>query len=176
MESVTTVTLDQKRYTWDGTKWYGTDDYIKPPLAIIPQLHALIEAQVTAEDAVISDQYELFIRAKAAATSGQRQRAEKLARKAYEQNPSNSGRAAAFCSILRQIGSSEQALGIADLHKNDGYAPILTSRSAALCDLERWDEAFRQIRQVLAIKENDEPALLVLSRIKSKAPQLFDES
>jgi len=64
---------------------------------------------------------KLFDRARKAVAAGQPQRAEELARKAYEQNPSHSGRAAVFCSILRQIGCPEKALAIADRHKNSGY-------------------------------------------------------
>ena len=176
MESTTMVTLDRKQYSWDGTKWYGKDDYMIPPLAIIARLHAVIEAQVAAEDAAISDQFELFDRAKKAVAVGQLKRAEELARKAYNQDPLNSGRAAAFCSILRQIECPKKALAIADLHKNSDYAPILTSRSGALCDLGRWEDALRQINQVLAKKGSDEPALLVYGRIKSYAPHLFEES
>jgi tetratricopeptide (TPR) repeat protein len=137
-------------------------------------LHALIEAEIAAEDAAVSDQYELFSRAKGAVALGQWQRARKLATQAFEQDPGNPGRAASFCSILRQIGSPAEALAIADRFSTSTYTPILTSRSAALCDLGRLEEASRQILHVLSLKPGDELALLVLGRIKSYAPHLFE--
>ena len=147
-----------------------------PPTVIIFRLNALIEAEIAAEDAGISDQYALFSRAKGAVALGQWQRAKKLATQAFEQNSDNPGRAAAFCSILRQIGCPDEALTIAERFSASTYVPILTSRAVALCDLGRLNEALRQITQVLALKPDDELALLVLGRIKSHAPHLFEKT
>jgi hypothetical protein len=36
------VTLEQKSYTWDGLRWYGTTDYMMPPLGTMHRLNAMI--------------------------------------------------------------------------------------------------------------------------------------
>lgn len=36
------VTLEHKNYTWDGRNWYGTEDYMMPPLGMIHKLNALL--------------------------------------------------------------------------------------------------------------------------------------
>ncbi len=42
MSKSVTVTLEKKSYTWDGRGWYGTEDYLMPPLGTIHRLNALI--------------------------------------------------------------------------------------------------------------------------------------
>jgi hypothetical protein len=42
MPKSVTVTLEKKSYTWDGRGWYGTEDYLMPPLGTIHKLNALI--------------------------------------------------------------------------------------------------------------------------------------
>lgn len=39
-----TVTFERKQYTWDGRRWYGTDDFMLPPQGMIHKLAALIPA------------------------------------------------------------------------------------------------------------------------------------
>ena len=67
---------------------------------------------------------------------------------------------------------------MADRFSKDRYPPILTSRDAALCDLDRWEEVLKQIRQVLAIFHatgNDAgEALSVFGRIKADKPHLLE--
>ncbi len=36
------VTYDRKSYTWDGRRWYGTEDHMAPPLGMVHRLNALI--------------------------------------------------------------------------------------------------------------------------------------
>jgi predicted Zn-dependent protease len=179
MPSPIIITHDGKRYTWDGSRWYGTDDYTQPPQGIVQRLNALIAHQVAAEDAAVSDPAELLSRAKRAQASGQLQRAAKLARQVCVADPGNIGAAAVLSSILREMGRPEEALEIADRFRSSGYPPILTSRGAALCDLGRWEEALHQIRQVLAIGMRTQgrgsgEALAVHGRIKANAPELFE--
>src|SRR4051794_30356980 len=109
MPSPVIVTLNGKRYTWDGCRWYGTDDYTVPPQGIVCNLNALIADQVAAEDEAISNAAELLDRAKRAQASKHLQRAAKLARRVFEENRSHFGAAAVLCSILREMGRSEEA-------------------------------------------------------------------
>ena len=52
---------------------------------------------------------------------------------------------------------------------------LLTTRAAAaaLCDLERWDEAKRAVSAALAMGKVDPEAFNVVSRIKSARPDLY---
>jgi hypothetical protein len=45
------VTFDHKSYTWDGKRWYGTEDYLMPPLSIVYRLNAMIPAPPAKEKA-----------------------------------------------------------------------------------------------------------------------------
>src|SRR5579871_1643940 len=38
------VTFENKSYTWEGGRWYGTLDYVKPSLGMIHKLNTLIPA------------------------------------------------------------------------------------------------------------------------------------
>jgi len=170
------VTFDGKRYTWNGKCWYG-DDFIKPSYEIIVKLNELAKNQFEANDAAIFDFMELLDTARRLKEGEQYSRALKLAEHALKIKPDNDGAAAFVCSILRLMNRSDEALKLADNFVRGGstYLPLLTSRASALCDLNRWPEALRQIRQVLAKSggRNVEGALLVWSRIKSYAPKLF---
>ena len=44
------ITHDRKNYTWDGQRWYGTDDYNTPTLSLIRQLNVLIADQLEPDD------------------------------------------------------------------------------------------------------------------------------
>jgi tetratricopeptide (TPR) repeat protein len=168
-----------RRYTWDGEAWYGTDDFKTPPQSLIPILDALIADRLHAEDATVSDEQDLLDRAKKARALGQLQRARALAERVHDANPSHVGAPAVLCSILREMGRAENALDVADRYRSSNYGPILTARAAALCDIGRWEEALRQINQVLAIDFRQHgtgsgEALAVRGRIKANAPELFD--
>ena len=79
---------------------------------------------------------------------------------------------------LRRCNKPAEALEVADRFSKDRYPPILTSRAAALCDLDRWEEGLKQIRQVLAIfhATGNDPgeALSVFGRIKADKPHLLE--
>jgi hypothetical protein len=40
------VMFENKSYTWDGHGWYGTNDYLMPPLSTIYKLNALIPKEL----------------------------------------------------------------------------------------------------------------------------------
>ena len=171
------VTLEGVRYVWTGTRWYGANDHITPPLMIIAQLNALIADLVREEDDAITDPDELLWQAKDAQEVGQLPRALRLAQRAYAARPGHAGTAAVLSSVLRDLHRPKEAWAVADCFTSSNYPPILTSRAAALCDLGRWEEALRQTRQVLAINfsshTKSEEALGVYARIKANASWLL---
>jgi predicted Zn-dependent protease len=181
MSKPITVTLDGDEYLWDGKKWFSRNTFLEPPNAIVTKLHALSAKQMSAQDETITDIDELLRRAKQAQEHGQIQRALKLVRLIHAQKPKHVEAVALVCSILRTVNQPEKALFLADKFRGTNYAPILTSRASALCDLNRWDEGLEQIQQVIAIdiksgKNCGSPAALsIYSRIKDNAPELFDE-
>jgi hypothetical protein len=38
------VTFEHRNYTWDGRRWYRTEDHMMPPGGMIHKLNALIPA------------------------------------------------------------------------------------------------------------------------------------
>jgi hypothetical protein len=49
MSEPVVVTLDRRSYTWDGQRWYGTEDHMAPPRGLLPRLLALLSAAKPAE-------------------------------------------------------------------------------------------------------------------------------
>jgi hypothetical protein len=45
MSKPVTVIFETKSYTWDGERWYGTEDHMMPPGGMIHKLQALIPPQ-----------------------------------------------------------------------------------------------------------------------------------
>ncbi len=174
MENEKIIILDGDRYVWTGGTWYSAADNMKPPVGIIARLNALVSKELKVDDARITDPDDLLDRAKQAHASEQFDRALELAKKAHALRPDHFGTGAVLCSILRKRNRPDEALAIADRFRASEYPPLLTSRAAALCDLDRWDEALAQIRQVLALTTSAGEALAVYARIKANAPYLFE--
>jgi len=42
MSKLVIVTFERKKYTWDGRRWYGTEDHTQPPFGMIHKLNALL--------------------------------------------------------------------------------------------------------------------------------------
>jgi hypothetical protein len=77
-----------------------------------------------------------------------------------------------LCAVLRDKGLPQQALDETQAIRRTDYPPLLTSRAAALCDLERWEEAVKELRPVLAMGGSEE-AFSVVHRIKKARPDLY---
>ena len=166
-------------YLWNGKKWCDKNTYLEPPRAIMTRLDALAADQITAQDNAVTDLDELLKKAKQAQEHDQIQRSLNLIRRVHNKRPTHIGTVAMMCSILRTANQPEKALALADSFRSSKNSSLLTSRAAALCDLNRWDEGLKQIRQVLAIVGNRggsaEMAFAVYHRIKQAAPELFDD-
>ena len=69
----------------------------------------------------------------------------------------------------------EEALIATERARATGYLPLLTSRAAALCDLESWEDAKAELSRVLAVGKSPE-AFAVVRRIKASRPDLYPGS
>lgn len=175
------VTFDGDQYGWNGQRWFNRKTHLEPPTAVSSKLSSLVAKQRRTRDKEIVDVDALLRKARKALNQGDIQRAIKLARQAYEQRPQHSGTVATLCRVLRTANRSREAVAVANNFLGSDYYPILTSRAAALCDLNRWDDALKQIRQVFAIRlrsgrsSSTVEALTVYGRIMQNASYLFDE-
>jgi hypothetical protein len=159
-----------RSYTYDGERWFGLDDYTTPPQSITIHLDAVLVQMLCEEDDRITDRKELMRRARDARKQTQYKRAERIAQRLLAQEPNSTAVAAILCSILRESGRASEAVVLADQFASEECVPIMTSRAAALCDLERWGEALQEIRQVLQLRKSAE-ATAVENRIKRYAPK-----
>ncbi len=177
-----TITFDGNQYIWNGKRWFDRKTYLEPPTAISSKLNTIVAGQRTSRDkAIAGNMDELLRKAKKAQYQGQIPKALQLARHVHNQRPQHIGTAAILCSVLRTANKSKEAVALANNFSSSNYSPILTARAAALCDLNRWDDALKQIRQVFAMRMKSgksggsDEALAVYSRIKQNASHLFDE-
>jgi hypothetical protein len=166
------VVHEGKGYIWTGNGWYEERSFMVPADQIIQKLNALLEPQFEAEDMQIQDLSTLLDRARFAHEHHQVARAERLVRRVLEIDPDHKGAAAILSSVLRTRGRPESALNETLRLRRTGYLPLLTSRAAALCDLERWEKAKAEIAQVLAAGGSGE-AWSVVHRIKAARPDLY---
>jgi len=167
------IELDGQIYTWDGGRWFDAS-FLIPPTSIVSKLNALIDGGLQEEDAKISDNKALIARARKARAAAQYDRAEQIARRVLTRDPCNLPGLCVLCAVLRQKGLPEKAVEETEPFKNSNNTFLLTSRAAALCDLERWDEAKKEIGRVLAMRGSEE-AFLVVKRIKKSRPDLYGE-
>lgn len=173
MKNKRTIELDGETYTWDGRGWVDSS-FLRPPSSILSKLNALIEDGLKEEDATISDEHELLVRARTARAAGQYDRAEQIVRRVLNVDPSNLSVLSVLSAILREKRLPDKAIEETDPFKNSNHAALLTSRAAAFCDLERWEDAKKQIGRVLAIKSSEE-AFNVVKRIKKNRPDLYEK-
>jgi predicted Zn-dependent protease len=167
-----TVELDDRLYTWDGSQWFDAS-FLVPPTSIVSKLNALIDDALDEEDARLSDTKALVARARKARVAGQYDRAERIARLVLAREPAHEAMLSVLCAVLRKKGLPEQAVQETEPFKDSHNTSLLTSRAAALCDLERWEEAKKTIGRALARRSSEE-AFLVVKRIKKVRPDLYD--
>jgi predicted Zn-dependent protease len=127
------------------------------------------------EDLAIVDVQILLENASKAQDALQHERAERLARRVLKRSPGNPGALAILSSVLRASGHPQQALKETHLYRNTNYAPLLSSRAAAYCDLKQWEEAKKEIGHALAIQTSEE-AFSVARRIKAARPELYKKN
>ncbi len=110
--------------------------------------------------------------AKQARDAGRLELALALARRALTERPGDCGTAAVVSAVLRKLKRPREALAATEELAGSTYVPLLTSRAAALCDLERWTEALELIVRALAAADDPELAANVYMRIVVNKPEL----
>jgi predicted Zn-dependent protease len=167
------IELEGKRYVYRNGDWYDSKTFVKPPKSVLNRINALLQNMHLQSDASITDFNALLDEAKKCRESQQFPRAERLIRKALTLQPGNEGALAVLCSVLRRQGRAQEALDQTAACRRSDYAPLLTSRAGALCDLGRWEEAKQIIGRVLAKSGEHTEAFEVVHRIKAARPDLY---
>ena len=172
------VSIEGRTYSWTGKTWVDVETFTYPPAVTINKLTAVLLSRLKEKDEKVSDVQELLDRARDAKEQTQYGRAEGLARKALQLSPGNRHAVVVLCSCLRYLGKPEEALKESAPYKTDEYLPLILTRAAALCDLERWEEAKTEIGRALSIQRKyaswrNSEAFEVLNRIKAARPELF---
>ena len=173
MENNYTVELDGHSYVWNGRGWFASKTFQAPPAALASKLNEALASILANEDAKVKDFDGLLRIAQIARQASQYKRAEAATRRAIELQPSSEPAFAVLCSVLRHLGASERAVQETDHLRSPRYLPLLISRAAALCDLERWEEAKTTVGRALAIRDSPE-AFEVAHRIKANRPDLYE--
>jgi tetratricopeptide (TPR) repeat protein len=168
-----TVDLEGRSYTWNGRSWFDSRTYQAPPAALASKLNEFLASYLASEDAKITDFPGLLQIAQIARDASQYKRAEAAVRRAIELQPSSEPAFAILCSVLRHLGASDRAVQATEHLRSSSYLPLLVSRAAALCDLERWEEAKATIGRALALGDSPE-AFEVVRRIKANRPNLYE--
>jgi tetratricopeptide (TPR) repeat protein len=167
------IELDGQSYTWNGRSWFAAKTFQAPPSALASKLNELLASVLVGEDAKVTDFQGLLQIAQIARKASQYKRAEVAARRAIELQSSSQPAFAVLCSVLRHLGASDRAVQETEHLRGANYPPLLVSRAAALCDLERWEEAKTTVGRVLAAGDSPE-AFEVVHRIKANRPDLYE--
>ncbi len=171
MGKPTEVRLNGSTFLWDGARWYEARSFLTPPTTIMLKLDALLQDLLREEDAVISDTEDLLDRARQAGDARQYHRVEAIARRILKADPLNTRAATFLCSALRDLNKPAKALKETQLFKDTDYVPLMVSRAAAFCDLERWLEALGEITRAREAG-GAEAVSLVARRIRGKGVRI----
>lgn len=166
------VNYEGRDYIWDGHRWCDAKTYIIPPENVVQKLNFQIREHREAEDNVISEFQPLLDAAKEAHMYNELPRAENFVRRALKLRPGDRGALAVLCSILRARNSPEQAILEVEPFLVMWYEPLLTTYAAALCDLERWEEAKQVIERGVGFSTSYQMQQ-VIQRIKNARPDLY---
>lgn len=169
--------LDGEKYIWNGKGWFNSKTFVVPPGSIVQKLNVLLEESLTENLEDITDEYELVKKAKWARKNKQLNMALKLTEKLLLLFPDNFYAPAILCGIYRDMKKPEKAIEkTQNFRKNPSLALIL-ARSAAFCDLELWEQAKNELSIALAMEKhsNNPAAFLILNRIKSAKPDLYEK-
>ncbi|MHC1745418.1 MAG: hypothetical protein AB9873_20655 [Syntrophobacteraceae bacterium] len=162
-----TIDLERSTYIWDGNRWYHAKTFVTPPTVDVLKLNSLLVKAIEEEDLSISDIDVLLDRAREAGEALQYYRVGQIAQQILKLEPSHGPAATMLCSSLRAQNRPAQALKATQPMKDSDYAPLLVSRAAALCDMERWQEALGEITRAQAVGAG-KLATQILRRIKTK--------
>jgi len=143
---------------WEGQKYrlsesgfYNARTFLKPPEAVQQHLKSSYARQL---EHALEDELNPAILMKYSGIAemlNYLDLAHKLVERIFVFQPRNGRAVARASSILREKGQPEKALAVTNRIPEDQQDHVvLTTRAAALCDLERWYEADKVIRRALA--------------------------
>jgi hypothetical protein len=139
-----------RRYFLSPQGFYDAHTFLKPPEAIHQHLKAAYARELEIVSRTEKSVPLLLKHSRLAKDLGYLDLAEKITEQALLAEPRSCFAIARLSSILRAKGQARQALAVTDrIHAGQQTHHILTSRAAALCDLDRWSEADRTIRRAL---------------------------
>lgn len=161
------IDLERSTYIWDGNRWYHSKTFVTPPRVDIAKLDSLRLKAIEEEDRSISNIDDLLDRARKAGEALQFERVVQIAHRMLKLAPGHGAAATLLCSALRAQNRPAQALKATQSMKDSDFAPLLISRAAAFCDLERWQEASDEVTRAQAVGAG-KLATQVVRRIKTK--------
>jgi hypothetical protein len=150
MGEVKQINLDRSTYVWDGIRWYDRRTFLTPPTVDVLKLNILLLKALEEEDLSITDVEDLLVRAQKAGKALQYRRMGLIAERILKFEPGHHVAAEILCSSLREQNLPAQALKATQRLKDTDHAPLLVARAAALCDLEKWQEALTEIKRAQA--------------------------
>jgi len=176
------VEWEGRRYLLSAGGFYDTRTFLKPPEALQQHLKAVYARELEHTVEKVHNSASLMKYSGIAKKLDYLDLALKIVARVLVLEPQNGFAIARASSIFRAKGQPEKALDVSNQlpESRQGHA-VLTTRSAALCDLGRWPEALRVIRRALALlrscpKIEATEALSVFERIRHGAPCLFPQS
>jgi len=166
------IDWEGRRYFLSPKGFYDAQTFLKPPEAIHQHLKAACARELETVLQTERNVPLLLKQSRLAKDLGYLDLAEKITEQALSAEPQNCFAIARLSSILRARGLPREALEVtARVPVEAQTVPILTSRAAAFCDLELWQEAENVIRRALG-RLNGRPkleateAFSVLQRIR----------
>lgn len=130
-----------KRYFWAENFGVVGVDFVAPPHTIRLVLERLLAPQIAARDAASVDFEEQLNSGKMAWSIGDFVRAQRLLERALKQRPRHEGAVAVLSAILRRRQLADEAVALTESFASSKNVELLTSRAAALVDLNRRDLA-----------------------------------
>ena len=171
------ITLDGREYKWDWKKWIDLESYMIPSLEIINKLDNLLNNQPDLMEYFtgISNVYELNKIASDLKDSNNYVLSRRVIDIILTIYPHNSYTLAILCSLLRKQGKPREAIDLTNSYENSNAA-LFTSRAAAFCDLDEWQQAKKEVGKALAMTSNykdKQEAFNVVARIRIARPDLY---
>ncbi len=149
-----------RTYIWTGRDWYEKATKTKPDRWIVQNLETSLSVQPLSVD-------EKLNLAREARVNAHMWIAEELLRETLRDHAHDHVVVAQISGVLREWRRPDEVLRITAPFVGGSYAPIFTTRAAALCDLGRWEEASHEVRCAMAACAEGE-AYALAWRIKKR--------
>jgi tetratricopeptide (TPR) repeat protein len=169
---------DGVTYRNNGDGWHVKDSGEIAPTIISEKLNSIHGDKLRAKEDKITDPKKLLQLAAKYRKENMLDRAMSICGKIIEISPdSEEAASTVMSSILRLKGEPEEAVRLTEKFSDSNNPALLTTRAAALCDIEEWESAKKTIAKALAILKGESKkreAFGVVRRIKSARPELYE--